>query len=113
MNQELVGTITTTGGEVETAFVPKCSHCKHAAVCKFKKEYKKLLSSIEETYNEYKNSDIFKINLQLKALHDVGQNDPLNEVRLSSPFLQDFLIKDVPILHRFINFFPTSIDLSL
>ena len=63
MQQKLVGTLTTTGNEVETAFIPKCSRCKHAAVCKFKKEYKKLLFSIEETYNEYKNSDIFKIKL--------------------------------------------------
>ena len=63
MNLGLEGTLTTTGGEVTTAFIPKCSHCKHAAVCRYKKDYKKLLSSIEETYNEYKNSDIFKINL--------------------------------------------------
>ena len=63
MQQKFEGTLTTTGGEVNTAFIPKCSRCKHAAVCKFKKGYKELLSSIEETFNEYKDSDIFKITL--------------------------------------------------
>ena len=63
MSQKFVGTLTTTGGEDNIAFIPKCSRCKHAAVCKFKKGYKELLSSIEETFNEYKDSDIFKITL--------------------------------------------------
>ena len=47
--------------------IAKCNSCNHENICKYKEDYIKLLESLNDTYNNFKNDKVlFCLNLDCK-----------------------------------------------